>query len=983
MSRAVSNIRWSMESSSDDEYVILVCTDPDSTETDTCKEEDILVSTRDILSWDVPTILRFHTIKVEAHRNTCIEQSSYFRCLLSGSFSESCSDSIFINCNVRALIYILKYIYGCPLDITSDNFLLLYEGALYFGVERLLMECKTWLSEVSSSKGVQSTQIKMDDLIQIWIHLKLASVFILDLCTGHLARKFMWAIHTDSFRKIPYDMLLSSVNHPDLTVDSEMHLSDALLIWLESNGENVASMIKVEDNCNAILKLIRLGLLPLWFAAGKRKTPFFRELSEESLDLIFRQLNFPPMVSQDILEHDDLHHLRIRLTDYSEKVNLSGCPQITSAILLLSLTPSSNLIDSTLRKISRQFLLYPERPRRYNAFQQCLSQTLSYEAVKEVDISKCRNLHIRDAIECFSKSFPSLRILKAAYLLNIRTTNFLLLLHKKCPLVCEIDLTVDITPLIPALVSVVSSNPAIKPLISGETSDIRYKAVDMLSFHEFGIGPPLSNITKLTLEGRTDVCDLSLQYISKSCVSLCHLNLRGCISVTDIGISNLICTCKKLNSIVVCDTSFGINSVQALSSTIFDRGKHLSLYSQEKLLNSLASNLQTLHVGGCKGISESSILELMSQTQLLKSLSLRDTDLVDHALYNFSGSSLEMLDVSNTKISGAALAHVICQNPSLKCLKARGCGNLVQENNNYTDKREYFHELFAELGKMCRLEGIDFGWNFSSFSLKALEPAVTSLKTISVGLGGMLGEDALIRLPTICPLVEIVILNFQVISDIIVMNMATSLRNLQVLALCYCFGDISISSLKSSMKNLRKLRLKRVTPWMTNDDLVILTQNCGNLVELSLLGCPFLNSDSQQIISHGWPGLVSIQLEDCGEVTANGVTSLLDCKAVEDLLLRHNGPGLQKNFIFDVASKLPLLRKLSLDMCDASEDDFDIPDYADRHFLSTVKIARCKSQRSAFDSILGAGSRRCVHEESLVLVWNSKDLIRTVVKERL
>lgn len=44
------------------------------------------------------------------------------------------------------------------------------------------------------------------------------------------------------------------------------------------------------------------------------------------------------------------------------------------------------------------------------------------------------------------------------------------------------------------------------------------------------------------------------------------------------------------------------------------------------------------------------------------------------------------------------------------------------------------------------------------------------------------------------------------------------------------------------MPNLRKLRLERVTPWMTNDELAILTQNCVNLVELSLLGCRLLNS---------------------------------------------------------------------------------------------------------------------------------------------
>jgi phosphoglycerol transferase MdoB-like AlkP superfamily enzyme len=90
--------------------------------------------------------------------------------------------------------------------------------------------------------------------------------------------------------------------------------------------------------------------------------------------------------------------------------------------------------------------------------------------------------------------------------------------------------------------------------------------------------------------------------------------------------------------------------------------------------------------------------------------------------------------------------------------------------------------------------------------------------------------------------------SLQVISDTIIMNIMSYLRNLRVLALCYCLGDISMLSFGFSMQNLRKLRLQRVTPWMTNNDLVILTQNCANLVELSLLGCKLLNSGQNQYL---------------------------------------------------------------------------------------------------------------------------------------
>lgn len=119
------------------------------------------------------------------------------------------------------------------------------------------------------------------------------------------------------------------------------------------------------------------------------------------------------------------------------------------------------------------------------------------------------------------------------------------------------------------------------------------------------------------------------------------------------------------------------------------------------------------------------------------------------------------------QISEAALSYVIHGNPNLKSLKARGCKNLLKGDSSIEKRESSFsslhEELHAELGKKCRLEELELGWGFSSFSLIALEPALTSLKTISVGLGGMLGEDALRQLPAICPLLETIILHFQVI----------------------------------------------------------------------------------------------------------------------------------------------------------------------------------------------------------------------------
>ncbi|XP_059646730.1 BTB/POZ domain-containing protein FBL11 isoform X2 [Cornus florida] len=974
-------------SSYGDDLVVLNCIGPHKMELEANRKETV-ISTAEISSWDLPGILSHQIVNVKANRNRLIEQSSYFGGLLGGSFSESCLDCISIHWNLETLMIVLKFMFGHQVDVTSNNFLPLYEGALYFGVETLLSKCKVWLSDVTSSKELCSPQVKLDDLIHIWnFSLEHANDFIPELCTSYLARKFqMWAMFSNSFGDVPYNLLLSCIKHPQLIVDSEKHLSEALLVWLACNTKQIESLNSTNGGCTNILKEIRISLLPLWYAAGKKRCCFFSKFANESINAILSLMGHPSTSSLDVFGDGDLSCMRIRLTSDTKKVDLSGCPQIKPAVLLLSMLPCSYSMDPKLRKNIKQS---PTNLERLNGNQCQISwglwPTLSFEAVQEVDISNCPMLHLEAAIECFCKSFPSLRILKATYFLSFKTAK-LRQLMQRCPLLYDIDLTVDISPIIPTQVSIVSSFPSTTPNVSIVSSGIiGYPSDATLSYMS---RPLLSNVTKLTLEGRIDVGDADLKNISESCVSLCYLNLKGCTSVTDAGISVLILRCLELHSIVVSDTSFGQNSILALCSTITNSAAQI----EKKRSQTLAYKLQTLHMGGCNvfsaGANGTSLIKLMSQMCMLKSLCLRETELVDNALYSFCGSSLEMLDVSDTKVSGAALAHIVHRNPGLKIWKASGCQNLFQqgsknEGEDFPSSPYSCMELSFELGKTCKLEEIVLGWGFSCLSMEALRPAITTLRAITVGLGASLGQDALELLPKTCPLLESVILYFQVISDCIVINIMENLRYLQVLALCYCLGEMSSLSFKCNMPNLRKLRLQRVTPWMTNDDLSILTQNCGKLIELSLLGCRLLNSDSQQIISNGWPGLISIHLEECGELTTNGVMSLFDCKALEDLLLRHNGPGIQKNFIVAAASKLPMLRKVSLDLCDASDGDFDIPDFADRYFMSTVKIARCKLQRCTLDLQKLKARKTPVHKETLVLVWDSKNLTRTVVKERL
>ncbi|KAL3646853.1 hypothetical protein CASFOL_009397 [Castilleja foliolosa] len=941
-----------------DELVTLICSESNCSDPD-----EIIISTAEISDWDLPSILAHKVLKVKSSPTRLIEESSYFRGLLSWSFSESRLTFISIHWNLESFVGVLRVIFGHPMEISSYNFIPLNEAALFFGVDILISKCQVWLDEVTSFSGLREPQLSLDSLIQIWKYgLEHENDFIVHPCTSYLARNFMWASTCNSYTDVPEKQLCSCIEHPDLTVDSEKHLCDAILVWIAAKAENSKGCCS-----NDLVDKIRTSLLPLWFAAGKRSCRLFSKFADEATHAILRLARDPSPSLTDIFKDGNSSLLRIRLTKYTQKVDVSGCPQLTTGVLLLSMLPSFGGTDVISRKISKKLSNHANSGGNDSHISQALEQMLTFESVQELDISKCPSFSLESAIDCFGKLFPSLRSLRAAYFIYFKTEN-LCQLVQKLPLLSAIDLTMDVNPVIHAHVSITSSSSVPTP----ERSPYIYK---------YGLSKPLvSNIIKLTLEGRTNMCDSDLLTISEVCCSLSYVNIKGCTSATDHCISVMIQKCKKLQSIMACDTSFGNYSIQSLCSGNFCGIQHSRRHSRL-----LGYRLVDFHVGGCYEISGNMLSELIYRAaHHLRSLCLRESQVVNVALDEFSGSSLEILDVSDTEVRSAVLCHVINRNPGLKVLKIRGCRNLVQQESELCNLSSHNpQELYSVLGSSCKLEEIEVGWGFSFFSLGALKPAIRTLRTFVVGLGGSVGPDGLNMLPTICPMLEKLILYFQVISDSAITNIITNLPHLQVLSLCHCLGGISSLRFKLRMPNLRNLKLERVTRWMTNEDLATLAENCVNLVKLSLIGCPLLDSEAQHVISNGWPGLTYLHLEECGEITANGVTSLLNCHALEDLLTRHTGPGIPRNFIIYAASKLPMLRKISLDICDSKEGGFDIPSFADRHFLSIVKIARCKLQKSTLELHNLEVRRSPVHKETLVLVWNSEKLVQTVVKERL
>lgn len=137
--------------------------------------------------------------------------------------------------------------------------------------------------------------------------------YLPEICTSYLAKNFVWAISCSSFIDIAHDLLLSTINHPHLTVDSEKQLCEAILGWIAANKVGFT-----EDICIKLLKQIRISLLPLWFAAGKNTYESLSVCSNESFYGAISLLKQPFTRCMNANGDDELLNLRIRLSEFTQ-----------------------------------------------------------------------------------------------------------------------------------------------------------------------------------------------------------------------------------------------------------------------------------------------------------------------------------------------------------------------------------------------------------------------------------------------------------------------------------------------------------------------------------------------------------------------------------------------------------------------------------------------------------------------------------------
>ncbi|ONM34237.1 ubiquitin-protein ligase [Zea mays] len=539
-----------------------------------------------------------------------------------------------------------------------------------------------------------------------------------------------------------------------------------------------------------ILSKVKICLLPLGFAAGTMRHWF--DFGNKIICTILDLLKDSLKTLLDAVDDGNLDRYCIRITEYSKNIVLSGCPQVTTAFLYISVLPNDLSVSLKRRIVSsytqvdhQTFVLYEELEKA--------TKTLSFKNVHMVDISKCPNVHFGAAIDWLKLGFPELRVFRVSHCLSFQFDDLLYLLMR-CPWIDEIDMTIDTSTVTPRH-SVISSSSEV--LSKAKPNQKRYGI--HCSAYDRQPNSVFLNISRLTLEGRNDIDDMDLLEISVLKNSLCYINIRNCFLLTDDGISNLLMKCTKIHSMVLSYTSFGNRSIQMLCAA--NPSGHNSGHAHV-----MASYMQELHLDGCKGIDSVALSQLVSIISITKFLSLRETSLTDGALCKFVGSSLEYLDVSETVISMVSLAPVIQRNCKLNCLKTAGCCSLLLQcaNVEHINGNKY-GDFLQELGTTYCLEDVEMGWGFCPIRIEDLVPSFSKVRKMKIGLGTSLAENVLCALPMICPFLESLILRFQVISDRVVRRLLESATNLQRIAIWLNFHFLVANFLTPALKTLSHL----------------------------------------------------------------------------------------------------------------------------------------------------------------------------------
>jgi hypothetical protein len=160
----------------------------------------------------------------------------------------------------------------------------------------------------------------------------------------------------------------------------------------------------------------------------------------------------------------------------------------------------------------------------------------------------------------------------------------------------------------------------------------------------------------------------------------------------------------------------------------------------------------------------------------------------------------------------------------------------------------------------------------------------------SLALNGCkrLTDQSLLALLQQCPsIMSLSLAHLPFISDRILTSMAEKLQKLAILSLNGCIE-------------------------VKDDSIIALSRFCRNLHSLSLFSLAITDM-SVQNVAENCPGLISLSISGCTQVTDTGARTISRLRKLQSLYL--NGANISDVAIVDIAQNCPLIRALSLNDC--------------------------------------------------------------------
>ncbi|KAG0615275.1 hypothetical protein M758_5G028200 [Ceratodon purpureus] len=877
----------------------------------------------------------FDVISVRVDRERLLEHSTYFRSL--ENFSEFNRERLNVNWDPPIFCILLQCMHGFQSSFSSCVIARLIQAADYFGVDEAITRCKNWVDSEMCNVRCGTEDDFLSDLLSIWsTATEIGEKYVGELCVKSLAINFARAMVKESFITLPLSLLEASIDHPKLTIKSEMDLCNALLLWYE-NQELSSSKTAALENPIHLFKKIQLDLLPFDFIIRRllwkyplnsfytsSATPIESDYAF-SISLINLWGEFASKPVKDYLDFKPI----IRLTEYLKELDFSFCHQITCHHLIAAAAKVATIPMSTSRKalLTIEHEVWPDLPEFIN--------------MEKLNLSYCWRVE--------HKSLQLWLKLVCPNLLELRAQN------------CghPLQMVLEIGPRLPNLLVLDLSEPEeLMDIVGAVTrtkskcSNSRFQASGQYVY-DYIIWDPRkqyveNRLRELSLRGRSEMTDDYLLRIARNCPSLQAVDLSGCSELSDAGVAaflNVYNHSGGLRKLSAAGTRFGPVSCKAFES-------------QAGSSNELHRHLEILDLGGCSGLGSENLSCLLQALPLLTSLGLAFTKLDDMALSAFLGTSLRHLNLRETKVSGGVLSRILARNSNMKDLNIRGCTQLAVHPFDFSLVQNTFEWV-----------NVEAGWGLSDSTFSSFGFSSWKLRSLAVGVGGSISGHTLLCISEKCPELKRLSLCFQVISDedlLRAIRKLKSLHSLELQNMSHSSGNL-LREIASSLPDLKTLKLERVVPLLSDDDLILFSRSSTGLQSLSLLGCQQLTNVWLETVEHAWDGIRDLRLEDCQHLlTEDGSWRLLiSLPMLEVLHLRHIGKMLPDNFIAEATRKRKEMSR-----------------------LNTVYINRCKSIKDAFHSgtpftKTSSYYKGRTHKDTIVLEWNSVRLKESVVSERL